>query len=627
MIHDGLNGGGSVDVVLSKDIGEKNFKLGKANDDFPVAPAIHVAISGGTYQHLRTVHTLLLAGANMNLYYYEKRKKSRPFPVYHPGIYYGTGGFGTPNSGHAGLLQSIFVSYPDKYNHSRVQEWVRITGTPPPLHVSIMRGYFDGAYLLATMPTYDKDMKDAQGLSALHVAAWLGNSDIIALLIHNGADFFAVDRYNRTFLHYVAMRGLHTLAVRMITNHSAIPHEAKVPLLEIKDADGRTALDMALLPPAQMGVVSTLKHFLENATQTSLLIRNDTTSNMPSSGELRTFSNSFASDLTTGWISSSCAANLASAVRWGNATALSSRKIWSAVDVLHVRNMSSARSFYDFYTTQRPLLIRGNATSSMLYWIYGSPSRDAFLRAYGNLPVNVSAGCGAEEAASGRCFGGMEASALLRDYLQRHEAQVCMMEHAKACRDDQDTCAVSTPNCCNLLPEQNSVATSVLPSDMIRSDFSLSREEDYFQVCLKESLPGNVYLRAAVGKVVSTPLSASTAAWNVLLVGEKRHWYLLSPGAAVIATDENMLFANTHPQEWVKSVFVKLRRRRLAVEVIQFRGDVVFIPHGWYFLSISAGEVIDLTNHFCILPGNVSVFEQIPTGIRVYGNRQATNSN
>lgn len=617
MIRAGINGGGNINTVLTQDLGEKNFKLGLSNVDFPVAPAIHVAISGGSQKHLRAVHTLLLLDANLNLYYYEKRNASRPIAIFHPPIYYGIGAFGTPNTGHAGLLQNVFSSYSHKYNHSMVKDWVSITGTPPPLHVAVMRGFYEGVYLLSTTTAYDINTKDFQGLTALHVASWLGNSDVVALLIHNGADIFATDRHGRTFLHYVALRGVHLISERMITNSSAIPYDLKLSLLVTKDNDGRTALDLALMPPAQMRVANSLRTFFENATATSLLIKNDTDTT-DTADTIPMSSSSSSGD----WITS-CASELLRATHWGNKSALSSRKIWAAVDHIDFRNSSLSRPFVDYYRTQRPVVIRGNLTGSMGFWKDGLDSRVRFLRAYGKLEVNVSGDCGRAEIAEGGCFSGVLHAESIASYLQREEhRQSCAVTNTASvgegvCLDDP-----ASSLRCDMLREQTSLGVSTLPMAVIEDHFTLWEADNPFTICFKKALVGNVELRVARGRVVFTPPASSSASWNVLLTGQKRHWYLLSPGAALAVSKDSRLRADgKHPQEWISSVFVQLRKRRLAVEMVQQLGDVIFVPHGWLHITVSAGEVVDLTNRFCTLPGNRTVMDQIPTGMRVYGYR------
>lgn len=49
---------------------------------------------------------------------------------------------------------------------------------------------------LVLMPTVDVNRVNAQGITALHIAAWVGNEEAVALLLQNGADTML-----RTYLH------------------------------------------------------------------------------------------------------------------------------------------------------------------------------------------------------------------------------------------------------------------------------------------------------------------------------------------------------------------------------------------------------------------------------------------
>jgi hypothetical protein len=78
----------------------------------------------------------------------------------------------------AAILQKMFQTYPHKFNPNATRQFVEKTGSPPPLHAAVMHNFFDGVHLLSSSPSkvYDANDKDVQGLTALHVAAWLGES-------------------------------------------------------------------------------------------------------------------------------------------------------------------------------------------------------------------------------------------------------------------------------------------------------------------------------------------------------------------------------------------------------------------------------------------------------------------
>mmetsp|Transcript_22376 Transcript_22376/g.32609 ORF Transcript_22376/g.32609 Transcript_22376/m.32609 type:complete len:671 (+) Transcript_22376:76-2088(+) len=613
LLRDGLSNGGNPNAVLSKEIGEKYLKFGRAHIDFPVAPAIHIAINGGTYTHLRAAHALIIAGANLNYHYIDR---VRGAPVFFPALYYGLGAFSAPNEGHAGMLQTLLVSYPKKFNFTVISEWVRSTGSPPPLHTAVVQNFFDGVYLLATTKGYNINERDLQGLTALHVAAWLGNSEFVALLVHNGADPFSVDSHGRTFMHYVAVRGIGGIAVRMIAKSSAIPDEIKLRLLEVKDLDNRTALDLSFLPPAQMRVASVIKLFIENATRTSILTPQLPTETVPKScisdSELAQWN---------GWVDF-CPFPVG---EFQHQT-----KVWGQVKTFDIsRETLSVEEFMiNFFTPQRPLVITGNLTSRMPFWKYAY-NRGSFLRSYGNMEVNVTSGCETEEKAEVKCFGEVVDTTTVRKYLERQaEVEECLSSNPSAHtssgigNNDLDLRGSSSGKygveCCDQLSYQESIAVSVVAEDVLH-DFSISSSVDLFNICFAAPLVGTVQLRLSSGKVVGTPLQSNSAMWNVLLAGRERRWYMLSPGAALNATYDKKLHGDISPYEWATTVFPRLRKRRLAVEVVQRVGDVMFVPHGWSHFTLSSGEVIDLSTQFCTLPGNISVFEQVPTGIRMYG--------
>lgn len=68
LIKQGLYEGGTPTAILTPFLGESVLKIGTAFEDFPVAPAIHVAISQGTQDNLEAAFFLLRSGASLNAY-------------------------------------------------------------------------------------------------------------------------------------------------------------------------------------------------------------------------------------------------------------------------------------------------------------------------------------------------------------------------------------------------------------------------------------------------------------------------------------------------------------------------------------------------------------------------------
>lgn len=79
---------------------------------------------------------------------------------------------------------------------------------------------------------------DENGLTAVHWAADRGHTEILDLLLKNGANVNITDKEsNQTPLHYAVSCG-HSESVRILLKHGADPH--------VKDADGTTCFDIAV---------------------------------------------------------------------------------------------------------------------------------------------------------------------------------------------------------------------------------------------------------------------------------------------------------------------------------------------------------------------------------------------
>lgn len=168
----------------------------------------------------------------------------------------------------------MFQTFAAKFRPAATRLFVRQTGRPPPLHAAVLQNFFDGAHLLSSTEIYDVDERDAQGLTALHVAAWLGNTHMVLLLLHNGASPDALDPFHRTFLHYLACRGMFSLVHTLLLHDestvgsrhkSPLSEDMKQRLLTIQDDGEQTALDIALMPPAQFLVANEFLAYQERA--------------------------------------------------------------------------------------------------------------------------------------------------------------------------------------------------------------------------------------------------------------------------------------------------------------------------------------------------------------------------
>ena len=146
------------------------------------------------------------------------------------------------------------------------------------------------------------------------------------------------------------------------------------------------------------------------------------------------------------------------------------------------------------------------------------------------------------------------------------------------------------------------------------------------------------------------PLHAHNASWSLLLSGVKA-WYLLAPGDAVRlhqegvlddvlwnrsdkgadrseqavnysssetvssvstlqragagATNSSSAAADNRTEEkgWYSTFFLKLlpelRRSQVLVEVVQYPGEVLFVPHGWFHATRSLADSVSLSQEVC----------------------------
>jgi len=109
------------------------------------------------------------------------------------------------------------------------------------------------------------DDKNAEGLTALHVAGFLGAEQAIDVLVLKGATVNATDKDNRTPLHLAAYEG-RTDAVKSLLRHGA-NIEAR------ENANGMTAIHLA----AVKGSTDVVQALIDNNADVNALANNDVT--------------------------------------------------------------------------------------------------------------------------------------------------------------------------------------------------------------------------------------------------------------------------------------------------------------------------------------------------------------
>ena len=152
------------------------LKLGRANVDFPVAPAIHVAFYFLTSDSLEISQFLLRNGADMYEYVLPAKGNDSPRPStsyltakgYPPALMFAIGLGREPTNAHAALVKQLHVTYSHIFNDSRLKEWIEATSNPPLLQICILARNFDMVYVMVSeFSEHLKDERDSKGLSAL----------------------------------------------------------------------------------------------------------------------------------------------------------------------------------------------------------------------------------------------------------------------------------------------------------------------------------------------------------------------------------------------------------------------------------------------------------------------------
>jgi len=184
-----------------------------------------------------------------------------------------------PTPTHAAILQRLYSTSPDFFNFSEVSVWLERTGNPPLMHMPVLAGFFDGVYVLAANFKLDVNAPDRHGTTPLHASTWEGRIDMIQLLLSMGANVTGVDHNGRTLLHYAVLRGFADIITLVHQNMTQPifarpkPNSGKTEILEVvnkpgkkrfcnlvamKDKQGRTAMDIALLWPTSTLAAETI---------------------------------------------------------------------------------------------------------------------------------------------------------------------------------------------------------------------------------------------------------------------------------------------------------------------------------------------------------------------------------
>jgi hypothetical protein len=271
LIRMGMKEGGDLHTILDPRIAETLFKMGKAWEDYPKWPALHVAMNAGKQAHLNAAFFMMNHGADVCRWEEYIHDDEYGLDIgYAPAMVYplGFGGM-TATQSHAALLQRLHDTLPQKFNLTRVEEWRRVTDNPPLVQIPTLLGNSGGLHVLVNDFNMSIDSADAHGVAPLHIAVWRGDLANMAVILSNGANRSHADAHGRTPLHYAAMRySLECLDMLLILPKEVTTKSGKIARLDAsaarrlrkhallaRDDKGRTPLDLARIAPADPRMV------------------------------------------------------------------------------------------------------------------------------------------------------------------------------------------------------------------------------------------------------------------------------------------------------------------------------------------------------------------------------------
>ena len=94
----------------------------------------------------------------------------------------------------------------------------------------------------------------------------------------------------------------------------------------------------------------------------------------------------------------------------------------------------------------------------------------------------------------------------------------------------------------------------------------------------------------------------NSSAWNAVIEGCKRVSFY-PPEVIPPGVDEDLIhteyYASDDTMDWYRKTYPTLKPEELPIEVLVQRGDVLFIPSGWWHQVMNIGHTIAVTQNFC----------------------------
>ena len=373
-VYDSLMAGADPNSILTEDVGLK-LELGVPWKNYPLAPVIHIAMGGGTEAHYHIATLLLDAGANPNVF-------SSKYP---PAVLYSLGYWKPPFEGLAATIQGLFRTekhYAKFFLEASIKDFNKFrnyTHNPPLLSYAVYRKNSDGIIALLSDGKVSPNSADKYGVTALHLAVWLGHWEIAAHLILNGADPSLTDNRGRTPLHYACIRGIYASIQMFFHETVGLSHKKLKKVLARRDIYGYTAMDILLRNSEhQSELVTKVMELLTNAN----LFEIDEEENENINFKYFKYTRKPSYTAFNGWDCPSEATVLDSTVE--------------NIDVMHVSDLTESVFMQQYMAQQRPLLITGNLTGfdssgdgSGVWGIWRHLEKSVFASRYQNLRVDT----------------------------------------------------------------------------------------------------------------------------------------------------------------------------------------------------------------------------------------------
>ena len=405
LIRRGVSEGGEINCLLDEHLGNY-FKLGQIWEHYPKWPALQLAIAAGKREHLNSAFYLLNHGANITHYQlpsFELEILGNTWKRdvgYAPAMLYALG-FGGLRMGsqHAAILQRLHDTLsPEEFDLTVVDTYLNQTGNPPLLHIPVYSRFQEGLHVLIADFSLDVNIQDQfGGISALHIAAYMGDLEMIAQLLSHGADRLLADAYGRIPVHYAILRGyaavVGMLFVSTTEQNTVLLRQQQ---LHARDNHGRTALNLAALPPSSKEVLVLLErqyklHF-DAANKPTKKKKNKTDAKMPTFSRRLAIQHLhrrkiFDLDLndTCGFRGGWAFPSELQVQPCGNNNLESS--IIEDISDIDVVSSSLSKGVFkrDYFYTQRPVLFTNGVFENQPVWAFWR-TQD-FVHRYGNLQL------------------------------------------------------------------------------------------------------------------------------------------------------------------------------------------------------------------------------------------------